>query len=132
MDEWTNCMRDTLGAENCALAIELIKDSSFVGRASIGTKIVVKDPPPSVDTECELQVLIARKYWGKGFGQEVATDLIRTCFASADVSSIVAVIDPENAASRKLMDKLGFQYVDQKSSPGSWDNKHMIFRLTRT
>jgi RimJ/RimL family protein N-acetyltransferase len=131
MDEWTNCMRDRLGPENCTLAIELIKNGSFVGRASIGTKTIVKAPPPTVDIECELQILVVRKYWGKHFGREVARSLIEACFALVDVSSIVAIVDPEHAASRKLMDIFGFQYVDQKSSPGSWDDKHMVFRLTK-
>jgi RimJ/RimL family protein N-acetyltransferase len=128
-DEWVNCMRDRLGAENCTLAVELRKDGSFVGRASLAKTFL--RTWQSVDIEWEMRILIARKFWSRGFGREVASILIRAGFALAEVTSIVAVVDPENAASRNLMDNLGFQYVDQKSSPGHWDDKHMIFRLTK-
>jgi [ribosomal protein S5]-alanine N-acetyltransferase len=116
-DEWVNCMRDRLGAENCTLAVELRKDGSFVGRASLAKTFL--RTWQSVDIEWEMRILIARKFWSRGFGREVAGILIRAGFALAEVTSIVAVVDPENAASRNLMDNLGFQYVDQKSSPGA-------------
>jgi [ribosomal protein S5]-alanine N-acetyltransferase len=83
------------------------------------------------EVEWEIQVLIARKYWGKGFGREAANELIGAAFTLPEVTSVVAVVHPENAASRKLMANLGFQYDDKKSAPGCWDDNHIIFRLTR-
>ncbi|HEV7910718.1 MAG TPA: GNAT family N-acetyltransferase [Methylocella sp.] len=130
-DEWISFGRAELGAETCPLAIALNEDGSFVGRASLLIKHIPLAPGGSFLDGWELQVLIARKYWCKGFGREVASELIGVAFALQEVTSVVAVVHPENTASRKLMDNLGFQYAGQKSSPGCWDDKHIIFRLIK-
>ncbi|MFZ3328122.1 MAG: GNAT family N-acetyltransferase [Methylocella sp.] len=130
-DECISLMRAILGAETCPLAIVLNEDARYVGRALLAMTRLTTTSQPLWKIEWEVQVLIARKYWYQCFGQEVVNELIRVAFALREVSSVVAVVDPENKRSRKLMDNLGFQYVDQKSSPGSWDDKHLVFRLTK-
>jgi Acetyltransferase (GNAT) domain len=91
--------------------------------------------------EIEIQVLIARKFWSKGFGREAVSELIRAAFELQEVTSVVAVVDPENTKSRRLMDNLGFECVGRKCSQNwdsvankylhGWDHQHMIFRLAR-
>lgn len=133
-DEWLSLMRDKLGAETCAFAIALNEDGSFVGRASLGMSCRATTSSGSgyqIESEIEIQVLIARRFWGKGFGREVVSELIRAAFELQEVTSVIAVVHPENMASRKLMDDLGFQHDGQKSSPGCWDDGNMIFRLTK-
>jgi ribosomal-protein-alanine N-acetyltransferase len=132
-DEWMRPMRDRLGADTCALAIILNDDGSFVG-SSLGVTCCTttsSDSELQIESEIEIQVLIARRFWGNGFGRDAVSELIRAAFELQEVTSIVAVVDPENTASRKLMDNLGFQHDGQKSSPGCWDDNHIIFRLAR-
>jgi ribosomal-protein-alanine N-acetyltransferase len=139
--ECISLMRAKLGAETCPLAIVLNEDASFVGRALLAKTRLTTISQPLWKIEWEIQVLIARKYWCKGFGREVASELIGVAFALSEVTSVVAIVHPENAASRKLMDNLGFRYDGQNSSQTwdpvggkyvrEWDHEHMIFRLAR-
>jgi RimJ/RimL family protein N-acetyltransferase len=130
-DECMSLMRLKLGSETCPLSIVMNEDASFVGRALLAKTRLTITSRPLWEIEWEIQVLIARKYWGQGFGQEVVNELIRCAFALPEITSVVAVVDPNNVASQKLMENIGFQYVDKKSSPGSWDDNHMVFRLTK-
>jgi [ribosomal protein S5]-alanine N-acetyltransferase len=120
-----------LRAGDGPLIIELNEDGSFAGRASLAKTDLVTTSRPWGEIEWEIQVLIARKYWCKGFGREVVSALTGVAFTVPEITSVIAVVDPENAASRNLVDYLGFQYDDRKSSPGRWDDNHMIFRLTK-
>lgn len=129
-DQWIGRMREKLGTGSCPLAISLRQDASFVGRASLCEIGFAPNPPDRVrDRECELQILIARNYWGKGLGFDTANALLQAAFASDHVASIVAVIHPDNTASLNLMDKLGFNFVELKHSPTNWNHQHKIFRL---
>lgn len=129
-DEWLHRAQEMLGAESCPLAILLGQDESFVGRASLDKIGFAPSPPDRVrDRECELEILIARNYWGGGLGYDTANALIRAGFASDCVASIVAVVDPDNAASLNLVIRLGFEFVGLKDSPDRWDHQHKRFRL---
>lgn len=130
-DECVSLMRLKLGSETCPLSIVMNEDASFVGRALLAKTRLTITSRPLWEIEWEIQVLIARKYWGQGLGKEVVNELIRGAFALPEITSVVAVVDPNNVASQKLMENLGFHYVDKKSSPGSWDNNHMVFLLTK-
>lgn len=130
-DEWITPMRARLGEETCPFAIVLNQDASFVGRALLAKSGLTTTSRPLWEIEWEIQVLIARQNWGKGFGREAACELIKVAFSSPEVTSVVAVVDPNNIASRELMDNLGFQHDGQKSSPGNWDDNHMVFRLDK-
>jgi [ribosomal protein S5]-alanine N-acetyltransferase len=131
VDEFISHGHETLTAGAGPLIIELNEDGSFVGKASLAKNALKTTSQPLGKNEWEIQVLIARKYWGPGFGEEVVNELIRAAFALEEITSVIAVVHPENAASRKLMDKLSFQHDDQKSSPGRWDDNHMVFRFTK-
>jgi [ribosomal protein S5]-alanine N-acetyltransferase len=141
-DECIRLMQSILGAETCPLVIELNEDGSFVGSASLARTFLATTSPGAVwPNEWEIKVLIARKFWGNGFGREAASKLIISAFTLQEVTSVVSVVDPENTASRKLMDNLGFQCVGRKCSQTldpvggkyvkGWDHEHMIFRLAR-
>jgi [ribosomal protein S5]-alanine N-acetyltransferase len=50
---------------------------------------------------------LARKYWGQGFGTEAAAAMMRYGFQRMHLSELVAVVNPENEQSRKLLTKIG-------------------------
>lgn len=70
--------------------------------------------PPNNGYEAELMYHLAQKYWGKGY----ATEAARACIAYAKnqlkINKIGASIDPENNASQKVLEKLGFSYAGMK------------------
>ena len=50
---------------------------------------------------------LARKYWGQGLASEAAAAMLRYAFQRMKISELVAVVNPENAQSRKLLEKIG-------------------------
>jgi len=64
-------------------------------------------PDPS---EIELGYRLKRKYWGNGFASEGSRALIQRGFEELNLDVIVATADPENRASRRVMEKVGLTY----------------------
>ena len=51
-----------------------------------------------------------RPHWGKGYATEAAAAWLRYGFETVGLPRIVAVAEPENAGSRRVMEKLGMRY----------------------
>lgn len=60
--------------------------------------------------ETEVGYAIAKKFWGKGYAREAAEAFLIYGFDALKLEKIVAVARPENAASRRVMEKLGMRY----------------------
>lgn len=60
----------------------------------------------------ELGIHLRKSYWGKGVAGEAARAVIQYAFCSLGAKELRAGHHPENNASRKLLAKLGFQYVE--------------------
>jgi len=54
------------------------------------------------------------KHWGKGFGTEAARAIINYSFAKLNAAALFAGHNPNNIASKKVLEKLGFQYVNDE------------------
>jgi RimJ/RimL family protein N-acetyltransferase len=63
--------------------------------------------------EVELGYSFAKAYWGKGIATEAARAAVRFGFENAKLSRIVAVVVPENTASWRVLEKIGFVYEKQ-------------------
>jgi RimJ/RimL family protein N-acetyltransferase len=57
----------------------------------------------------EIGYNFARDAWGKGYATEVARALLRHGFKRANLANIVAVIVPDNHASRRVLEKIGMR-----------------------
>jgi [ribosomal protein S5]-alanine N-acetyltransferase len=60
--------------------------------------------------EVEVGYVLAKAYWGKGLATEIAAASIKYGFEVLQLEKIVAVADPENIASRRVMEKVGMKY----------------------
>jgi len=49
-------------------------------------------------------------FWGQGFGTEAAQAMIRFAFQRAGKETLAAAVHPENAASARILEKVGFVY----------------------
>lgn len=67
----------------------------------------------------ELGFHLRPEFWGRGLAFEAATAVVEYGFARFDATAIFAGHHPENVASRKLLLKLGFQYVGEEIYPVS-------------
>ena len=50
---------------------------------------------------------LAKQYWGKGYASEAAAAMVQYAFRRMHLDELVAVVNPENAASRKVIEKIG-------------------------
>jgi ribosomal-protein-alanine N-acetyltransferase len=58
--------------------------------------------------KAELGYVIARKYWGKGLATQAVKLALTSCFAELLIERVEAYVDPENVASKKVLEKNGF------------------------
>lgn len=65
-----------------------------------------------LDDAPEVEVLygVAPPYWGRGLATEMARAMIRHGFEYAGLDRILAISDTENAASVRVMRKLGMRF----------------------
>jgi ribosomal-protein-alanine N-acetyltransferase len=60
--------------------------------------------------EIELAYRLAKPYWGKGYATEAARAWVQHGFDELGLDRIVAVTHPENAASQRVLEKVGMRY----------------------
>ncbi len=61
--------------------------------------------------EIEIGYAIDKAHWGKGFATEAAERFMQYAFEELNAGKLVAVARPENNASRRVMEKLGMNFV---------------------
>jgi ribosomal-protein-alanine N-acetyltransferase len=67
---------------------------------------------PLEDTsEIELAYGLAQSYWGGGFATEAARACLRYGFEEMKLERIVAVVNPGNLASERVLEKLSLKYT---------------------
>lgn len=83
----------------------------------------------------EIGYVLNREYWGQGYMTEAGQALITTVFKHQLLTTIWASILEDNQRSKRVLEKLGFQYVDQFThskhdfyQPGQTE---MIYRIDR-
>jgi len=61
--------------------------------------------------EIEIGYAVAKEVWGKGFATEAALKFLDYAFEKLEPEKIVAVARTQNMASRRVMEKLGMDFV---------------------
>ncbi|MBN2549829.1 MAG: GNAT family N-acetyltransferase [Anaerolineales bacterium] len=76
--------------------------------------------------ETEVGFLLDRPFWGKGIATEAALFSLDFGFERFDLAHIIALVHPENPASRRVIEKCGMTYVDTLSLWGMELMHHRI------
>lgn len=63
---------------------------------------------PEIDGEVEIGYGLSEEYRGHGYATEAAKAVVRYAFEQAGQDVLVAIVKPENSASRRVIEKLGF------------------------
>jgi len=90
------------GSEHC-FAVVLRAEGRLIG----GCNITLSDNPDN--REAWIGYCLNRRYWGQGYGTEVARALIAFGFGSLGLHRIFATCDPRNIGSWRVMEKVGMQ-----------------------
>jgi RimJ/RimL family protein N-acetyltransferase len=85
-------------------AIEDRETSGFLGRTGLSYHAVWPEDP-------EVGWFLDPEVWGRGLATEAGEASVRYGFETLGVDRLVSICIPENEASRRVMDKLGFSYL---------------------
>jgi 8-oxo-dGTP diphosphatase len=83
-------------------------DDAFIGCCGFSP-----DEPGAI----EIGYWLGVPYWRQGYGREAIAGLIDLCFADPAIGRIVAAVHPDNDASAKLQESLGFVRVGERDIP---------------
>lgn len=61
--------------------------------------------------EPEIEFKLGVPYWNNGYATELGKQLIRESFAATDIKGIYGMAQPENLASRKVLEKIGMKFL---------------------
>ena len=68
--------------------------------------LVKRDALPNID----IGYAFLERFWGKGYASEAALAVRDYALLSLDIKRLVAVVDPENAGSIKVLEKIGLRF----------------------
>ena len=89
--------------ESLSLGLETLDDAQLIGRCMLFNI-------STTHRRAELGYALVASAWGKGYMGEALRKLVGYGFTHLDLHRIEAEIDPRNAASRKTLERLGFQH----------------------
>jgi [ribosomal protein S5]-alanine N-acetyltransferase len=84
-----------------SFAIFLKETNQLIGWVGVGNLDLLEN-------EKEIYYLIGQKHWGNGYAYEAAREVVNYCFNSLGLNRVVAKVAPENQASKRIIEKLGF------------------------
>jgi len=93
-----------------ALAIELKCAQICIGLIGVS-------PKREINNEIEIMFEIADEYQNNGYATEAGKAIIWWAFEQARQNALSAIVKPENIASRRVIEKLGFVYCDTRTLP---------------
>lgn len=79
-------------------------------------------------SEVELGYRLCLKHWGNGYAQEAAGAILRYGFGPLNCARIMAFVLPQNRASVKILEKLGFNYLQEFLH---YDLPHRLYEMPR-
>jgi ribosomal-protein-alanine N-acetyltransferase len=78
--------------------------------------------------ETEVGFLLDRPYWGRGYATEATMSCLQFGFEHINLGHIIALVHPENQASRRVLEKCGMVYQETVSL---WGIELMRFYIKR-
>ncbi|MEO8533475.1 MAG: GNAT family N-acetyltransferase [Flavobacterium sp.] len=91
------------------LAVILKETNEFLGWS--GIKFITNEINNHKDFY-EIGYRFIEKHWGKGYASEAGLAFVKYAFNEMKVESLCAYADEGNKNSRKILEKLGFHYVN--------------------
>lgn len=106
---WINWLNEKFNVNEpfIILAIEYKVEHKCIGVVGVHAKA-------EIDNEVEILYGISDSYQGNGYATEAAKALIQWVFENTELKSLTAIVKPENTSSKTVINKLGFNYVDDR------------------
>lgn len=100
---WTKTLTGTRVSNRFAWAVTERETGAFIGSASIVSMQV--DPE-----NWEIGFVLRESEWGKGYGTELAKELIDIAFKKLGFKAVYATVDDDHFASRNVLEKVGMNF----------------------
>ncbi len=84
---------------------------------------------PYLPKQPEIEWQLGVPYWGKGYATETGKAVIAAAFASTDIKAIYGMVNPQNKASMRVMEKIGMTCLGLQVFRGEQD---MFYKMERT
>ena len=101
---------------------------SFLAVVERETGAVIGDgglhPLGGTGPEVELGYTLARAAWGRGYATELGRALVDHARTALGVPVVVAQVEPENVASRRVLEKLGMREREVRTAYG---RPHLLY-----
>ena len=107
------------------MAIELKTDGKCIGFIGVA-------PKQELNNEIEILFEIADEYQNNGYATEAGKAMVRWSFEDAGQDELAAIVKPDNIASRRVIEKLGFMYCDTRVLDYDGVIVLSLFKLYRT
>ena len=91
-------------------AVWLKTDGTFVGAVNLN--------PIGNSERMQIGCQLKRAYWGQGFASELTRRVLDFAVGEAGLSEVYGVFAKDNAVSRRLLEKLGFVWIESKMEQG--------------
>lgn len=86
---------------------------------------------PYKANEPEIEWKMGVPYWNKGYATELGKQIIKESFATTEIKGIYGMAQPENAASRKVLVKIGMKYLGNQIFRNHEDSFYYIANLNQ-
>ena len=103
-------------------AVELAGE--MIGLVGIGNK-------QEVDNEIELAFFIDEAHAGRGYTTEAARVVCRRVLSNLGMDYLIAIIEPGNIPSRRVVEKCGFRKVDARTILNSGEIRPKLYHYYR-
>ncbi len=122
-------LRTRLGAGVQYWPLFRLDDGIFVGCCGLKPKLDAGPAAGEPETGVlELGFQILPRFWGLGYATEAAAAVVAHAFGGCGAAALFAGHHPDNAASRRVLEKLGFRYTHVEHFPGT-GLSHVSYRL---
>ena len=110
VDDWR---KEPLLSREYVVTVRTEDGSSAGGIKKIGRCHILLDGPEE-DSRAMIGWLLVQEAWGKGYATETAAALLAYCFDTLHVREVYGLCNPDNAATRRVMEKCGMSLREHR------------------
>jgi RimJ/RimL family protein N-acetyltransferase len=83
---------------------------------------------PYLPKQPEIEWQFGVPFWGKGYATEIGKAVIKRAFETTDIECIYGMVNPQNNASMKVMEKIGMTCLGLREFRGEMDMFYQFIR----
>jgi len=119
-----NYLKATKNVARIMIAVTLKSNKQLIGMIGIGNK-------EEVNNEIEIAYFISEEYSNNGYISEASMAMTEWAFTNLKLDYLIAIVEPDNIPSQKVVEKCGFTKLNTKMILNSGDIEEKPFYYYR-